>query len=64
MALLASNTKQPNSRGTELTNVCIALTATAAVFVVLRMGVRAHRKLLGFDDLFIVISLVSGLQLI
>lgn len=50
---------EPNPRGAELNRVCIAFTATAALFVAFRISIRGHRKVLGLDDLWIVLALVS-----
>jgi hypothetical protein len=50
-----------NPRGSQLNHICIAFTAVAAFFVISRIIIRAKRKVLGFDDLWIVIALVRSL---
>ena len=47
-----------NPRGAELIRYGVAFTATAGVFVAFRIGIRAKRKLLGWDDFWIVVALV------
>lgn len=54
-----SNDADPsNPRGAELNRFSIAFTVTAGLFVAFRIGIRASRKLLGWDDLWIGIAFV------
>ena len=48
-----------NPGGDELIRFCIAFTTTAGVFVAFRVGIRAKRKLLGWDDFWIGVAFVS-----
>ena len=47
-----------NPRGQELLKCSLGVTITAGVFVVLRLVLRARKKLLGWDDFWIVWAMV------
>lgn len=52
-----------NPRGMELLKCSLGVTITAGAFVVLRLGLRARKKLLGWDDFWIVWAMVRRIPI-
>jgi hypothetical protein len=50
------------NRGPALLAVFIAFTVASGIFVVLRLGIRFHRRLFGWDDALITFAMVRKSQ--
>lgn len=59
-APLASDPSQ--DRGPTVIGFLVGFTLVAIIFVGLRLGIRIHRKLLGWDDLMIGIAMLASIH--